>query len=99
MRSRLNLLTTGVLVGGGGRTRTYEGVSQRIYSIPHVVDIARYSRLMSRSCRADRSPLAVQGLSIASGLGILRPRALQRPPPTRPGHYSAGIGARKCPSS
>jgi hypothetical protein len=36
MRSRPNLLITDnwPLVGGGGRTRTYEGVSQRIYSPP-----------------------------------------------------------------
>jgi hypothetical protein len=25
------------MIGGGGRTRTYEGVSQRIYSVPVLV--------------------------------------------------------------
>ena len=37
--------------GGGGRTRTYEGVSQRIYRFPPPIDLIEEMPSMSRLCR------------------------------------------------
>jgi len=40
------------LSGGGGRTRTYEGVSQRIYSRVSAIVLIKEFLLVSRLCRA-----------------------------------------------
>jgi hypothetical protein len=40
--------------GGRGRTRTYEGVSQRIYSLTSTIDRTQEFCLVSQSCRFHR---------------------------------------------
>src|SRR5262249_31167172 len=43
------------MAGGGGRTRTYEGVSQRIFSPPPDIDITSEFTPMLHLCRVKRT--------------------------------------------
>src|SRR5262245_61488732 len=53
----------GAAAGGGGRTRTYEGVSQRIYRLMVCIDIVHEFAFMSRLCRVDESLLRFNDLT------------------------------------
>lgn len=48
--------------GGGRRTRTHAGVSQRIYSPPIHVDFSKENRSMSQLCRAAAFPCGISKL-------------------------------------
>src|SRR5262249_37292282 len=76
--------------GGGGRTRTYEGVSQRIYRFQSPLDITQEFSRMSRLCRMDRSPLAVQERNPAGGL-----RSSRQQRPCRRSELGAIVAARE----
>src|SRR5262245_27309441 len=53
----------GAKAGGGGRTRTYKGVSQRIYSPTRDIDIVGEAPCVSQLCCSDSSSLAFNALT------------------------------------